>query len=707
MPFPITCTACGKTFSIADDVYERKVKGRVVTIKCKQCQAGIRIDDTHGSASADDAEPLSVAQPEPPPTKAAAPAPAAVAAPKADPAPIEAPKVEAPRTEVKAEAPKAQPAAAGPAAAAPKAQPAAAAAAAPKAQPVATASTPKAQPAAAAPKAQAHAPRSPTLLGIAAPKEPTAAGSAPTPTAAKAQPAAAAPRAQPVATGAPRAQPVAAAPRAQAAGATPKAPTATATPIVGVAGTAKGDAAKTPDGAAPIANPAEPAAASPSPGTEVLWAVDFPDGQDRELTAAQVKKELASGTINETTLVWREGMDEWKELGQVPELLSPAAAPAPKPASPAPQRAKAPSAPLLEPGAQRPRAPSSPGPLEALGPRPRAASSPVIPEPPAQRPRAPSAPVIAEPPAQRPRAPSAPALPAPAPILKTPPPFSPFDTPPQQQQPTLPNASSAAGRTPPAFPAAPAPAPAPIPAAPKGGFAPLGAMNPAEPLVPHPQLPIAALPQQSGVDEWPQAKSRTPLIVGIVIALLVVGGVIFFLTNSSDKPPPAAPISALPATAPTATHSSEPAATDSNPSPGSTSGTDSSSSRGAMDAPGSAPTATPNAGFAELFASGARHADEKRGVNGPTQRFDANAAKAALTAAAAGTASCREKGGPAGKATIVVTFEPSGNVSSATVSDAPFAGTSSGACIASAMKRATVPPFSGLPGTVTKTLSIQ
>ena len=154
-----------------------------------------------------------------------------------------------------------------------------------------------------------------------------------------------------------------------------------------------------------------------------------------------------------------------------------------------------------------------------------------------------------------------------------------------------------------------------------------------------------------------------------------------------------------------------PTATDGNPTPGSlpSGARRSLSPHGALDAPGlCTPTATHQTRASpELFASGARRADEKRGVNGPTQRFDANAAKAALTAAAAGTASCREKGGPAGKATIVVTFEPSGNVSSATVSDAPFAGTSSGACIASAMKRATVPPFSGLPGTVTKTLSIQ
>ena len=126
-----------------------------------------------------------------------------------------------------------------------------------------------------------------------------------------------------------------------------------------------------------------------------------------------------------------------------------------------------------------------------------------------------------------------------------------------------------------------------------------------------------------------------------------------------------------------------------------------------MDPPGGSPTATPNAGFAELFASGARTADEKKGVAGPTQRFDQNAAKAALAAAAFETAKCREAGGPTGQATVVVTFEPSGKVSSATVSDPPFAGTSSGACIAAAMKRATVPAFSGLPGTIAKIISIQ
>ena len=46
MSFSVTCPACGKSFQLAEEIYERKVAGKVVSIKCKQCQAGIRIDAT-------------------------------------------------------------------------------------------------------------------------------------------------------------------------------------------------------------------------------------------------------------------------------------------------------------------------------------------------------------------------------------------------------------------------------------------------------------------------------------------------------------------------------------------------------------------------------------------------------------------------------------------------------------------------------------
>jgi hypothetical protein len=218
--------------------------------------------------------------------------------------------------------------------------------------------------------------------------------------------------------------------------------------------------------------------------------------------------------------------------------------------------------------------------------------------------------------------------------------------------------------------------------------------------------PVGAISPAAGVPDWPEErKNRVPLVIGLIVLLLAIGAGVYALKSASDdKLPPPVPISALPAATPPATHATAPNAAEAPPSTAEASAAQ--ASRSAMDPPGS-PTATPNAGFAELFANGARNADDKKGAPGPTQHFDQNAAKAALASAAVETAKCREPGGPTGRATVVVTFEPSGKATSATVSDAPFAGTSSGACIAAAMKRATVPAFSGLPGTMTKIISIQ
>jgi len=250
----------------------------------------------------------------------------------------------------------------------------------------------------------------------------------------------------------------------------------------------------------------------------------------------------------------------------------------------------------------------------------------------------------------------------------------------------------------PVAPAAPLMVPAPALAAP---FA-----TPVAPFGRGKSAPVSATPQVTAVPEWPQKKSRAPLIL-VAVLLLALGAVAYFfgLKAAEDAPRPAPPISALPAVAPDAPHVgsaevSAPPRTDSAAQPGS------APRSNLLDPPGT-PITTPNAGFAEMFASGARRADEKKGPSDATLRFDPNAAKAALATAAFEAAKCRENGGPTGQATVVVTFEPSGKVTSATVSDPPFAGTSSGACIAGAMKRATVPTFSGLPGTVTKIISIQ
>jgi hypothetical protein len=86
--------------------------------------------------------------------------------------------------------------------------------------------------------------------------------------------------------------------------------------------------------------------------------------------------------------------------------------------------------------------------------------------------------------------------------------------------------------------------------------------------------------------------------------------------------------------------------------------------------------------------------------------FNTAAAKTALATDAAALGRCRKEGGPTGAGKAIVTFAPSGRVTSANVTGA-FAGTSVGGCVASVFRNAKVPAFSGSPVTVSKSFSIQ
>lgn len=211
--------------------------------------------------------------------------------------------------------------------------------------------------------------------------------------------------------------------------------------------------------------------------------------------------------------------------------------------------------------------------------------------------------------------------------------------------------------------------------------------------------PALAAPHASV--EWPEAKRKGPLLIaGIAAAAVLIGGAVLVLGGREPAPPPSTPISAAPpqAVSPAAAPTS-PAASPASPQPGAdtTSGSDP-----VLANPGT----TPGAGFAELFAAGARKAESKGATVAPTARFDPAATKVPLAQAANEAQACKQSGGPTGKVTVMVTFEPNGKVSSATITEAPFAGTPTAACISQALKRATIAPFSGLPGTVSKTFSI-
>ncbi|HEY6557471.1 MAG TPA: GYF domain-containing protein [Polyangiaceae bacterium] len=90
-----------------------------------------------------------------------------------------------------------------------------------------------------------------------------------------------------------------------------------------------------------------------------------------------------------------------------------------------------------------------------------------------------------------------------------------------------------------------------------------------------------------------------------------------------------------------------------------------------------------------------------------TAPFDKTAAVSALNALAGQASACRQGSDPSGIATVVLTFAPSGRVTSATVNGPPFAGTSTGGCVARTLRRAHVPAFSGEHVTVSKTVLVQ
>jgi hypothetical protein len=218
-----------------------------------------------------------------------------------------------------------------------------------------------------------------------------------------------------------------------------------------------------------------------------------------------------------------------------------------------------------------------------------------------------------------------------------------------------------------------------------------------------PAIPQArALPTFDEMAAFQSRKRRNLMIAGAVAAVVVIAGIVLaFAGGGPEKPLPAAPAPEPPAAAPPA--SPPPAA----PSPDSTAGSETAPAPdGAKSPPASAPlpgaAAGPGGGFADLFAEGAKQAQP--GGNG---RFDAGQAKTAIDDQLNNAARCREPGGPTGMTRVAVTFAPSGAVSSATISDAPFAGTSVGNCICEAMKQARIKPFTGVPQTVTQRVSIR
>jgi len=87
-------------------------------------------------------------------------------------------------------------------------------------------------------------------------------------------------------------------------------------------------------------------------------------------------------------------------------------------------------------------------------------------------------------------------------------------------------------------------------------------------------------------------------------------------------------------------------------------------------------------------------------------KTDASAARAALTRAAAGVGGCAKAGGPTGRGTATVTFNPDGSVGDVRLSSA-FRDTPAENCIESKFRSLRVAPFADSPTALTASFMIQ
>ena len=112
MSFTIACQKCGTRLAIPESLYERKIKGHIVTIGCKKCSADIRVDGTKPreeteSKSTPPSEPAKAApkpEPEAPPAAQAAPAPKAAPKTEDQPQPSATKAARAPEAESETDA---------------------------------------------------------------------------------------------------------------------------------------------------------------------------------------------------------------------------------------------------------------------------------------------------------------------------------------------------------------------------------------------------------------------------------------------------------------------------------------------------------------------------------------------------------------------------------------------------------------------------
>jgi hypothetical protein len=131
----------------------------------------------------------------------------------------------------------------------------------------------------------------------------------------------------------------------------------------------------------------------------------------------------------------------------------------------------------------------------------------------------------------------------------------------------------------------------------------------------------------------------------------------------------------------------------------------SSTSSAALEPPGDPPVATALPPLA--LAVAAASVDPAKSPPKGLAPFNSKLANTSIAGAAARIKSCKGVSVPPGSASVVVTFATTGRVVAAAVTTPTYSLGPIGSCVVAKLKTAQVPPFSGAPETVKKTISIK
>jgi hypothetical protein len=655
MPYAVTCKACGARFSVADDLYKKRVAGKSVLVNCKQCRAPIRID-------ASEAPPARRSSARPPSATRQFPSRPPVPQGPARPAPSRLPSIQ--RTHLGGLTARGAPAAPGSRAAQPP-----------------TANAPAAPSPPGAPKA--------TLQGLTAPR----AGGQAAPQAPKAAPQGAT-KATLQGLSAPKAAP------------SPPRPRGGNLPLIPQAGPHLADADEEADEEATIPfgayfdMSAELESVPPSAGPNSVDLTEDAEalppsmphtallarGRDPHppLKAEPARKTSTGGSIEDDPdfLLGLDNKSKTTQDGPPTQRRGSTVASAPRhehphpPSPPAPPVAAAASpSPIVAVTAAASPPTATPSPSAATtAPAPATVSKPIQPPSAAPKPPAPAASRTPQTAAETLRMDAvkldAPRLDAPSLYDKG-------------------QATSSALALPTTDPSAQSKRSSSWGAVLGLLVLLVGLGGVYRYLNPSAEPQAAAPPAQPATPEPPAPKVEAPPAPTVATAPATAAA-------PEPAPEPAAPPAAAPATPEPAAPATKPAAPSyASPSPAPAAPREPSKPTSATEKPAPTPATTkPSSG-------------KPPRPTGPVGPFDRAAAASALSSAASQASSCKKSGDPSGTASVTVTFAPSGRVTSANISGPPFAGTATGGCIASTLRRATIPPFEGDRITVSKTVVIR